>query len=79
MKTNFAKILVIALLAIGSFVSVAVNAQAPPPPPDAGGAGGSTPMGGSAPLDGGLGLLIALGIGFGTKKVYALKSEKKAE
>lgn len=79
MKTNIKKLFVIALIAVGSFISVAVTAQAPPPPPDAGGAGGSTPMGGAAPLDGGLGLLIALGIGFGAKKVYALKSEKKAE
>jgi hypothetical protein len=52
----------------------------PPPPPGGGGAGpggGGTPVG--APIDGGLGILIALGLGYGGMKLYNTRKEKAVE
>jgi len=47
-------------------------AQTPPPPNggDTPEQGGNTPVGGGAPIGGGLLILVALGVGYGTKKVY---------
>jgi len=47
-----------------------LSAQDPPPPPPPGhGSGGNVP-GGGAPIGGGLLILVALGAGYGAKKVY---------
>jgi len=41
----------------------------PPPPPGGGhGGGGNTP---GAPIDGGLGILMILGTGYGARKIYS--------
>jgi len=39
---------------------------------------GNTPVGGTptAPIDGGLGILLALGMAYGAKKVYSVRKEK---
>jgi hypothetical protein len=50
----------------------------PPPPPGASGAapgGGQTPVG--APIDGGLGILLALGLGYGGRKLYDARKTKE--
>lgn len=43
-----------------------------PPHPNGGGApgGGNTPVGGGAPVGGGLIIMLALGMGYGARKVY---------
>jgi hypothetical protein len=42
--------------------------DSPPPPPGGGhGSGGNTP---GAPIDGGLGILMILGAGYGARKLY---------
>ncbi|MCB0805127.1 MAG: hypothetical protein KDC05_04960 [Bacteroidales bacterium] len=43
-----------------------------PPHPNGGGApgGGNTPVGGGAPIGGGLIIMMALGMGYGARKVY---------
>ena len=47
----------------------------PPPPPSGGGPGpGPTPVG--APIDGGVGILLAMGMAYGGKKLYAMRKEK---
>lgn len=48
-------------------------ADGPPPPPGGGGGpgGGGSPVG--APIDGGLGILLALGLGYGAFKIYKVK------
>ena len=52
--------------------------DAPPPPPGGGHGGGGNQQG--APIDGGLGILMALGAGYGTWKLYkSRKAEKEAE
>ena len=48
----------------------------PPPPPGGGHGGGGNSQG--APIDGGLGILLVIGAGYGSFKLYRIKkSEKK--
>ena len=71
---NIIKILFIAVLI--SF-GISVLAQAPPPPPgnaQTGGGGSDGPIG--APIDGGLGILLALGAAYGGRKLYLSRQEK---
>jgi len=58
---------IFALLAISNPIA----AQEPPHPPAAGhgATGNQPPPGGGAPIDGGLSVLIALGVAYGTRKV----------
>jgi hypothetical protein len=49
----------------------------PPPPPGSGGTapgGGQTPVG--APIDGGFGILLALGLAYGGRKLYDVYKAK---
>ncbi len=56
------------------------NAQTVPPPPN-GGHGQSTNQaaGGSAPIGGGLFILLGLGIAYGGRKLYQMKTESLEE
>lgn len=48
----------------------------PPPPPGGGGpGGGGTPVG--APVDGGIGFLLALGLSYGGLKIYQSRKQKE--
>lgn len=73
------KIIQLMLIAGITFATFAVNAQSPPPPP-AGGHGQNTNQpnnGGGAPIGSGLTILLALGAGYGGKKLY--DARKKIE
>lgn len=74
MKT-FIKILILAFFA---FNIQLLSAQAPPPPPP-GGTGGTTNQpadsGGGAPIGGGLGILLSLGLAYGATKAISKNSE----
>lgn len=61
------KIIAVFLITIAPFILIA---QPQPWDPGVGGGEGSNPVGGGAPLSGGLIILLSLGIGYGTKKVY---------
>lgn len=51
--------------------SFTLLAQGPPPPPSGGhGSGNNQPAGGGAPIEGGIGILLALGAAYGGRKVY---------
>jgi len=50
----------------------------PPPPPGAHGSGGNQPPAG-APIDGGLGILLAMGAAYGGKKLYNARKKGKVE
>ena len=78
MKAIF-KILTIAVFFL--MFNVVANAQAPPPPEGSGGQSGSgnVPGGGGAPIGSGLVVLLALGAGYGAKKVYSFRKSKLAE
>ena len=70
---------IVKILFVAAFMSsgVALFAQAPPPPPgDAktGGGGSDGPVGG--PIDGGLGILLALGAAYGGRKLYKARQKK---
>jgi len=63
----------IAALIIITLLSINLTAQTPPPPNGNGSnpnSGGNTPVGGGASISGGLLILVALGVGYGAKKVY---------
>jgi hypothetical protein len=73
MKNTILKVFLAALLVSGSAFFSGINAQDPPPPPPPNGGQGGNQAGGAAPLDGGLSILIALGLSYGTKKVYDIR------
>jgi hypothetical protein len=59
--------------------TISVNAQEPPHPPTIGhGANGNQAPAG-APLDGGIGVLLALGIAFGTRKTILLNEKRNTK
>jgi hypothetical protein len=60
--------------------SFALMAQGGPPPPPSGGHGSGTnqPAGGGAPIEGGIGILLALGAAYGGRKVYKAFKNKSA-
>lgn len=66
----------ILLFVIISGSSVTAQGPPPPPPPDHG--SNSNVPGGGAPIGSGLLLLVALGAGYGAKKLYA-RRKKLAE
>jgi hypothetical protein len=74
---NIIKILFVTVLIS---CSISVLAQAPPPPPgnpSSGGGGSPGPVG--APIDGGLGILLAMGAAYGGKKLYKARQGKNKE
>ena len=54
------------------FIAEKALSMAPPPPPPPPAAGGP-----QVPIDGGVGLLIAAGVGYGAKKYYDKKKNKE--
>lgn len=58
------------------FLSLGVFAQ-PDPPGDDHGGGTDVPAGGGAAISGGLVVLLALGAGYGGKKLYDLNRKKE--
>jgi len=81
MKTLRKLLLTLAFLFTSMFMLNAIAdgpLDNPPPPPGGGHGGGGNGQG--APIDGGMGILLALGAGYGSFKLYkSRKSEKKAE
>ncbi|MEI7492533.1 MAG: hypothetical protein WCK92_14125 [Bacteroidota bacterium] len=66
------------LITVFVCLSMAVLADGPgPPPPPPNPAGGGDPVG--APIDGGLGILIAMGAAYGGRKYYQARKLKKQD
>ena len=65
----------LALTAFVMIVPMFLSAQPMPYDPGVGGGENGYPTGGGAPLGGGLIILLALGAGYGTKKVYDAKKK----
>jgi len=64
---------------IGITINLSTLSAQTPPPPNGGDTpeeGGNTPVGGGAPIGGGLLILVALGAGYGAKKVYDFRRQK---
>ncbi len=67
-KTLRKLILVVSIIGAGALIN---NSLAQPRPGDPGvPGGGGDPIGGSAPIGSGLVMLLAMGLGYGAKKVY---------
>lgn len=70
-KTIRQFILVVSIIGAAAFFNIAEAQPKPGDPGIGGGAGGgSRPIGGSAPVGSGLAILLTLGLGYGSKKVY---------
>lgn len=72
--------MIIIITCITVCLSISVAAQDPPPPPNNGFGDpnvNNTPVGGGAPLESGLIVLLAMGATYGGKKMYQLKSSNK--
>lgn len=68
---KYIRTIITTMIILGSMTLATITMAQPPDPPAPGSGGGSnTPMGGTAPIDGGLAILLAAGIGYGAKKVY---------
>jgi hypothetical protein len=68
------------LIAIAFIVAPLISfASAPPPPPPGGPSGEDNEIGGSAPIGGGLGILLALGAAYGTKKIFDARKKLAEE
>jgi len=65
------------IIVIVLFLSGTVLAQSTAPGDPGGAPTGETPMGGGAPIGGGTFILMALGAAYGSKKLYALKTEEE--
>jgi uncharacterized protein HemX len=65
-------IIALAAFAVLPLISIADN-PSPPPPPPGGPGGGPNPVG--TPVDGGMVILLALGIGYGGWKIYQIRKE----
>ena len=81
MKNIIKTLAVLYLFICGMLFSTHLYADPPAPPPP-GGHGSSTnedpaPVGG--PIDHGLGILLALGTGYGCRKLYKARQKKEAE
>ncbi len=68
------------LILTAFFALPLVTLPDPPGPPGSGTpgstlGGGQTPVG--APIDGGIGILLALGLGYGGKKLYDARKERR--
>jgi hypothetical protein len=73
------KLVAIAALVVFFALPMITVADPPPPPGQTGGGpgGGPTPVG--APIDGGLGILVALAIGYGGWKIYRISKDRTVE
>ena len=72
------RFLIVTLLIIAGISITSLSFAQPPSPPASGSNGGTnTPMGGTAPIDGGLAILLAAGLGYGAKKIYSTKFFRK--
>ncbi len=62
------KLLILSAFTI--FLGLSLLAQAPPPPPSSANNGGTNgPVGGSAPIGGGILMLLTMGAGYAVKKL----------
>ena len=68
--------LILVLFAFMVLPMLSFSDTPPPPPPGGSGGpgGGGTPVG--VPIDGGMGILLALGLAYGGKKLYSMRKEK---
>jgi len=72
MKKYITNIILVLLFIITPIITLG---SAPPPPPPGGPGTGETPIGGTAPIGSGVGILLVLGIAYGTRKMLVSGKE----
>ena len=72
---SFKKLFFLSLIAGMPLLGMSQDPNGVPDP----GNGGSNPDAGSVPIDGGLSLLMAAGVGYGVKKIRAQRKKNKEE
>jgi hypothetical protein len=77
MKKYIKPIFITFVIIAGLTIAHVSFAQPPAPPASGSNGGASTPMGGTAPIDGGLSILLAAGAIYGGKKIYQAKFSQK--
>jgi hypothetical protein len=77
MKTKIIRITFISIMLAGLFLVNELSAQPPRPPRGPGQNDGARPIGGNAPIDGGLSIFLALGAAYGLKKTHQMKKKDK--
>ncbi|MCF8348565.1 MAG: hypothetical protein K9G61_07095 [Bacteroidales bacterium] len=78
MKNTIKKTLTAVVLTLGLLLTLPTQGQPPPPPPSGHGDEGNQNAG-NAPIDGGLGIMLALGAAYGGKKIYDMRKERLEE
>ncbi|NVO18470.1 MAG: hypothetical protein HXX13_02155 [Bacteroidetes bacterium] len=75
MKRTIYSLLVTAILFMFVSIAIPTQAQEPPHPPTTGhgATGNQNPSGASAPIDGGLSILVALGLAYSSRKSLKVK------
>lgn len=79
MKNIIKSLALLSLLTITLLIVKPAQAEPPKPPSGTGTSGNQGPQPSGAPIDGGLGILLALGAGYGAKKIYTVKKDKQGE
>ncbi len=81
MKFNYGSIKIFILSFIYTFILFAGNilAQSPPHPGEGGPGTGDVTVGGGSPLGGGLLIMLFLGVGYGMRKLYEIRSKSLNE
>ncbi len=69
------KVIQILAIALVILVPVILSAQPLPYDPGIGGGTASNPVGGGAPIGGGLLIMLSLAIGYGTRKIYEARKK----
>lgn len=75
MKRIILKTITAVIFTLGLLSTLPTQGQPPPPPPSGHGDEGNQTAG-NAPINGGLGILLVLGVAYGGKKVYDLRKEQ---
>lgn len=76
MKTYLKTLIVAAVLTLSTSILLAQGPPPPPPPGGHGSGGHEPPFGGTSPIEGGLGILIALGVAYGAGKTYFMRKKE---
>ena len=79
MKNIIKSLAFVSLLVFALFIANSVQADPPAPPPPGGHGSGENQDPAGAPIDGGLGILLALGAGYGGYKLYQSRKEESEE
>jgi hypothetical protein len=74
-QLDMKKVIQILAIAVVMLVPVILSAQPMPFDPGVGGGETGNPVGGAAPIGGGLLIMLSLAIGYGTKKIYDIRKK----